>query len=383
LRGGAELVALWAQLSSVIEMVTAVALSGVGAGLSVLVAQASRPERQQLFLRRALRLGLAVAAPVAIAAALAGWPLSEVLGGSGLAPHTVALAAFAGWVAVIPGLVNGYWLGQQRRDLMLGLAFVAAAVPLAASALVPRAYMVELIVLAQAAPAAVLLFVPRRAHARARAEDRALESYILPGVVIGILSPLSMLAARSLVADTLSWHESGVLQALWRMSDWICGLAAGVLSVLYLPRLAAAYPEPGLGPVLRESAKHVLLPSALLFLALFALHVPLLGALYDESFRVSPLAAGLFFAGSLARIAAWIPLFGLYAALRTRAIAVGELLSLPLFVGLIFAAGDRLTLELAGAFWLASYAAYALFNAWALRTPITNRLAMTIVAARK
>jgi PST family polysaccharide transporter len=218
---------------------------------------------------------------------------------------------------------------------------------------------------------------------RARAEDRALESYILPGVVIGILSPLSMLAARSLVADTLSWHESGVLQALWRMSDWICGLAAGVLSVLYLPRLAAAYPEPGLGPVLRESAKHVLLPSALLFLALFALHVPLLGALYDESFRVSPLAAGLFFAGSLARIAAWIPLFGLYAALRTRAIAVGELLSLPLFVGLIFAAGDRLTLELAGAFWLASYAAYALFNAWALRTPITNRLAMTIVAARK
>jgi PST family polysaccharide transporter len=382
-RGGAELVALWAQVSSVIEMVAAVALSGVGAGLSVLAAQTHLAERQQLFLRRALILGLAVSAPVAAAAALAGWRLADVLGGPALGAQTIALAALAGWVAVIHGLVNSYWLGQQRRDLMLSLAFVAAALPLAASVVAPTAYTLELIVVAQALPAAVLFLVPHRADAPRRAEDHALERYVLPGVVIGILSPASMLAARSLVADALSWHESGVLQALWRISDWICGLAAGVLSVLYLPRLAAAYPQPGLGPVLRESAKFVLLPSALLFVALFALHAPLLVLLYDDSFQASPLAAGLIFAGSLARIAAWIPLFGLYAALRTRAIAVGELLSLPLFVALVFAAGDRLTLELVGALWLASYAAYALFNVWALRTPMTNRLAMTIVAARK
>jgi len=71
-RGGAELVALWAQLSSVIEMVAAVALAGVGGGLSVLAAQTQRPERQQLFLRRALYLGLAVSLLVGIAAAGAG-----------------------------------------------------------------------------------------------------------------------------------------------------------------------------------------------------------------------------------------------------------------------------------------------------------------------
>ena len=69
LRGGAELVAAWAQLASVMEMVASVATTGVGAGLSVLVAQTALAERQQLFLRRALRLGLAVTAPVARAAA--------------------------------------------------------------------------------------------------------------------------------------------------------------------------------------------------------------------------------------------------------------------------------------------------------------------------
>jgi len=367
LRGGAEMVALWAQLSAVVEMVAAVVLSGVGAGLSVLVAQTQLRERQQLFLRRALVLGLAVSAPVAIVAGVAGWSFSDFLGSPALSRRSLVLAALAGWIATVYGVVNSFWLGQQRRDLMLALAFFSAAIALAAASVVPRGIVLEAIVISQALPAAVVLLLPRYPDAPRRSEDRALERYILPGVVIGVLSPLSMLVARSAVADALSWHESGVLQAIWRMADWVCGFAAGVLSVLYLPRLAAAYPHPGLAPVLRECAKAVLLPSAFLFAVLFAFHRPILGALYDASFVAPPSAVALLFAGSLMRIVAWLPLFGLYAALRTRAIAVGELLSLPLFAVLAVVLGERLTLEAVGVIWLASYSAYAAFNFWALR----------------
>lgn len=348
-------------------MVAGVALAGVGAGLSVLVAQTHLQERQRLFLRRALYLGLAVSLPVGVATAAGGWRFSEALGGTALLPQIVALAALAGWIAVVHGTVNSFWLGQQRRDLMLALAAASAAVALGAAALAPQAFIMEFIIISQAAPAAVLLFVPHQADVPKRAEDHALQRYILPGLVIGILSPMSMLIARSLVADSLSWHESGVLQALWRISDWICGFAAGVLSVLYLPRFAAAYPKPGLAPVLREAVKTVLLPSAVLFLLLFAFHRPLLAVLYDPSFEASATAVALIFAGSLVRIAAWIPLFALYAMYRTRAIAIGEFLSLPLFAALLFAAGESLTLELAGALWLATYLAYSAFNFWAMR----------------
>lgn len=367
LRGGAELVALWAQLSSVFEMVAGVALAGVGAGLSVLVAQTHLQERQRLFLRRALYLGLAVSLPVGVATAVGGWRFSEALGGTRMLPQIVALAALAGWIAVVHGTVNGFWLGQQRRDLMLALAAASAAVALGAAALAPQAFLMEFIIISQAAPAAVLLFVPHQASVPKRAEDHALQRYILPGLVIGILSPMSMLIARSLVADSLSWHESGVLQALWRISDWICGFASGVLALLYLPRFAAAYPERGLAPVMREAVNAVFLPSAVLFFLLFVFHRPLLALLYDPSFEASPTAAALVFAGSLVRIAAWIPLFALYAALRTRAIAIGEFLSLPLFALLIFTAGESLTLELVGALWLATYLAYGVFNFWAMR----------------
>jgi PST family polysaccharide transporter len=225
----------------------------------------------------------------------------------------------------------------------------------------------EMLVMSQAVPALVLLLVPHRAAAPARAEDHALQRYLWPGIVVGILSPASMLIARGVVGEALSWHDSGVLQALWRISDWVCGLAAGVLSVLYLPRLAAAHPTPGMGRVVREATLMVLLPSAVLFALLFALHRPLLAALYDPSFQAPPVAVALLFAGSLVRIGSWIALFALYAALRTRAIALGELFSLPLFAALAFAAGDALTLEKVGLFWLLAFVAYTAFNCWALR----------------
>lgn len=368
-RGGAELVALWAQLSSVIEMIAGVALAGVGAGLSVLVAQTTRTERQQLFLRRALFLGLAVALPVAILAVLAGVTFPGVLGGNALATHSVALAGVAGWVGVIHGLVNSYWLGQQRRGLMLGLTAVSAGLALGAAWLAPQAFVIEAVVLSQAVPALVLFFVPYRAAAAERAEDHALQRYLLPGLVVGILSPASMVIARSVVGESLSWHDSGVLQALWRISDWICGFAAGVLAVLYLPRFAAAHPGPGFVPVVREAAIAVLLPSAVLFVLLFAVHRPLLALLYDASFEAPATAVALLFTGSLVRIGSWIALFALYAAVRTRAISIGEFLSLPLFALLALVSGDALTLERVGLYWLIAFVAYTAFNCWALCVP--------------
>jgi len=367
LRGGAELVALWAQLSSVMEMIAGVALAGVGAGLSVLVAQTARGERQQLFLRRALFLGLAVSLPMALGAGILGAAFPDLLGGSTVSAAAFAMASAAGWIAVIHGLVNSYWLGQQRRGLMLALAALCAALALFAAAFSPRSQLVEWMVVAQAAPALVFLLVPHRAQAQARAEDHALQRYVLPGIVVGILSPASMLVARGVVGEGLSWHDSGVLQALWRVSDWVCGLAAGVLGVLYLPRFAAAHGTPAFARELRAAAVTVLLPSAVLLIGLFVVHRRLLEALYDATFQASPLAVALLFGGSLVRIASWIALFALYATVRTRAIAVGEVFSLPLFAVLTFAAGDSLTLERVGGFWLASFVAYTAFNCWALR----------------
>lgn len=358
LRGGGELVALWAQLASVIDLVAGVALNGVGAGLTVLIAQAAGA--RQGYLREALRLGLGVAAPVALVAGIAGWCYGEAL------PRAAILTAcVAGWIAIIPGLLNSYWLGQEERGRMLALAAGSAVLLLAAAALTPRGVMLEVLAAAHAVPAIVWLLA-RPGGVGLGVERLALRRYVLAGLTIGILSPASLLVARALVADALSWHDVGVLQALWRVSDWVALFAGGVLSVYWLPRLAAAREDLRLQAELRAIAARVVLPSGLALGALLVAHRPLLAWLYDPSFAASSLAAALVFAGSLARVLSWAALFALYAMRRTSAIVVGELLSLPLFAALLALAGKHLSLELTGLAWLAAFSVYCGFNFWAV-----------------
>lgn len=332
-----------------IDVVAGASLAGVGAGVTVYVAQSAMREQQLAVLRGGLLMGLAVSA----AAALLVLPLTVV-------------GALAGLAAVIPGTANAYWLGQQRRGAMLVLAIASALIALAAGMLAPRDAILEALAVATAVPAlAGLLFLKAMRGVRPLGEP--LRRYILPGLAVGILGPASLVAARALVGDVLSWHEAGVLQALWRLADWVCAVAAGILSLIFLPQLAAARSDADFNALLARAAKMVLLPSAIVFGVLYALHRPLLAALYEPSVVASDGAVALLFAGSWVRIVAWLPLFALYALRRTRAIAVGELLSLPLFALLVAIAGRDLSLELAGGCWLAAYIAYGAFNFWAAR----------------
>jgi hypothetical protein len=60
-------------------------------------------------------------------------------------------------------------------------------------------------------------------------------------------------------------------------------------------------------------------------------------------------------------------LYALYASRRTAPIMIGEFLSLPLFAALLAAYPGALSLEAAGAMWLAAYIVYGLFNLWMVR----------------
>jgi polysaccharide transporter, PST family len=369
LRGGPELVAYWGQLGSIIEVVAGVALAGVGTGISVLVAQAARPERQRELLHESLRLAFAVSVPIMLAVIALSFAFPGALAGAGLSQGLVALAAAVGCVAVVPGMLNGYWLGQQRRGLMLALAAGSALALLAAALAAPREHVLAALALAQALPVLAAVFVLRRPKARgpAAADHDPLRRYVLPGLTIGVLTPLAAVAVRDIVAAELSWHDVGLLQALWRVSDWVALVAAGVMAVHFLPRLAAAHGTGRFGAELKRAAAVTLLPAALALTALGAFQRPVFELLYDRTFAMSDAAVALFLAGTLARIASWLPLYALYAMRRTGPLVVGEFLSMPLFAALLAAYPRPLSLEAAGALWLAAYAGYGLFNLWAVR----------------
>ena len=375
LRGGPELVALWAQLYSVIELVSGVALAGVGVGISVLVAQTQRTGHQRALLRESMRLGGAMTVTAMLVMIGLAWWFPDQASAYGVSPSLVTLSAVVGVFAMLPGMINGYWLGQQHRSRMLALALVAALLPVAAALGAPQAGILAGIALAHALPAVVAVFVGRgpaepRGPLFSRSADHdisLLRSYVAAGVSIGLLSPASMLAARAIVSSEISWHDAGLLQALWRVSDWVGSIAAGIMSTYFLPRLSAAYGTADFDAELKRCARLTLIPAAVAFVILFLFQRPVFGLLYDDSFNPGPGTAALFFAGSLLRIASWVAFFALYAMRRTRAVTVGEFLSLPLFAALLALFSEGLTLQRAAGLWLVSYLAYGAFNLWALR----------------
>jgi O-antigen/teichoic acid export membrane protein len=370
--GSPGMVAMWAQLQSVVDLVSGVTLTGVAQGLTVLIAQARNKQEQAALLGASLRLGPLVSLAVALLFLLtlpvvAGWLTQGRLGAD-----LLRLAAVTGCLAVIPGLMSAYWLGLHRQLRVLQFALLGS-VPLLLVALAAfRGVQMTGLALVQCA-ALLLVALPmgwylnRSAHHAADAPlQRRLAHFIVAGLAIGIMSPASMLLVRGTLADALSWNEAGLMQALWRSTEWVTSCAAGVLSLIFLPRFSAACGTAGFRYELRRAALAVLLPSAVLLGLIYLNQRAVLSLLYDARFAVSDRAAALFMLGSLLRIAAWVFLFALFAARRAWLIGIGEVLSLPLFAWMLWHFSAHMTLELASLCYCITYLVYLLFNAGAV-----------------
>ncbi len=374
--GSPTMVAQWAQLQSVAELVSAVALAGVLQGLTVLIVKTREARDERSLLRSALKLSLITSLTVALMVVLAAFALLARLYQNNLASDLFVLAALTGCIAIIPATLNAYWLGKHQQQRMLWLTLLSSAVLslIAAGAwfgLSLRALMlVQCFVLAISATL-VWQYLRSLAQPNDNQSDnkeylRKLVRFVPVGLAIGIMSPISMLAIRSMLSHTLSWNDVGHLQALWRSTEWVTATAAGVLSLIVLPRLSSSYGSTSFKVEMMRAGVTVLIPAAGLLLLIFSHQRLILATLYDARFTVSDETAALFMLGSWIRIASWLFLFGLFAAHRTRLIIAGEFLSLPLFALLLWQFADGMTLERTAQLYLGSYLAYLSFNMFGL-----------------
>jgi hypothetical protein len=362
LRGGAQEVALWAQLSSVVDIVAAVTMAGVGTGLTVLVSQAASVEARRALLAGSVRVAIVVAAPVTVAVLFAATFFEGARHASGLTGGLLVLGAAFGLASTAPVLVTGYWLGLRAYWRVLALTAVAALAPLAAALLAPLDLLLEALAASLLLPVLVAFAaLAYESGSGSIAQRRAFAPYVPAGIAIGIMSPLSMLFARSLVASEMSWEDAGLLQALWRATDWVTALAAGVLSAYFLPRLGAAAGTPRFGAELRAAALATLPLSMLALAVMYVFHGWVFAFLYDETFRLDDATVMFFLAGTAFRIAAAVALNGQYARGQGLAITAGEFLSLPLFAALLWVFSSGLSLERASLLWLVAYVVYAAY----------------------
>ncbi len=369
-RGGAEMVAVWAQLASLLEIVAGVSLAGIGIGLTGLAA-GQIPESQRRLLAGALRLGLPLSglclALLAIASALSGgnWLPAQHA-------HLAGGALLVGWLAVAPGLLMALLLGGGRPGVAAALSASSYVPPLIGIAIAEPGQEPLALLLGHGVFGAALTLWAVVRHAGLRdgfdTPDAAnpLRAFVLAGLAIGVLSPVAVALARSGIAASASWEMVGSVQALWRSSDWISAVVAGLLNAYYLPRLAAASDGAGFRMVLAQAGLRLVLPAVAALGLLWAFLPEVLALLYRVDLQVARIDALAFFLGDALRMASWIFLFGLFARSAGHRITAGEFFSLPLFALLIVLAPGALNLHQIGLAWLLTYAAYLAFNAWAL-----------------
>lgn len=368
LRGGAELVAHWAQLNSLADIVGGVALTGIGIGLTGRVAIAA-PYRQRRLLGDALRLGLLLSALCLIACS--GLAMSGLLPLVAPAHASLLLPALAtGWLLVAPGLLVAWLLGRGQAGRATGVAAGMLAAPLLALWLAaPGAELTALLGTQAALGLALTVFLlfGEGSWPGALGGGHGLRPFVMAGIAIGILSPAATAVARLQIASAASWEIAGAVQALWRSSEWITAIAAGLLNAHFLPRLSATRDAGSFDAELRASARQVVLPALLALVLLWLLLPQVLALLYREGLPVGRQDAAAFLAGDALRMLSWIFLFGLFARGAGWAVTAGELLSLPLFAALLLLLPGPLSLTAIGLAWMLAYAVYAGFNWWALK----------------
>ena len=370
------MVGLWAQLQSVVELVSAVTMAGVLQGLTVLITQVSASRDERSLLRGALKLGLGTSLAVALIVALAAPELAVWLTQRRIDTDLFLLAALAGCITVVPATLNAYWLGKHQQQRMLGLALLTSVILLLVAASAWFGLSLGGLMWVQTLMLAIIgiviwRYLDKLSRARDGQEDgaeyfRKLVKFVPVGLAIGIMSPVSMLLVRGMLSGALSWSDVGFLQALWRSTEWVTATAAGVLSLIFLPRFSATYGSARFKREMTRAGVMVLIPAACLLLLIFFNQRAMLATLYDARFVVSDETAALIMLGSWIRIASWLFLFGLFSAHRTGLIIAGEILSLPLYALLLWLFADGMTLERTALLYFVSYLVYLGFNAIAL-----------------
>ena len=407
---GPATIALWAQLSSVIDLISAVACAGLGPGVTVLVARSRHMGTQDDILRTAVILGLACSAAT----------LTVLIGFKGLGgrlqvldePGLRGVVLMVGLLAATPALAMQTWQSQGHSVRSLMLTASTAVLAVTAASMAPTLLQFSGMALGVLAPwmvlgAALTVSVPLTAwycrtlpthlgrilaamihplvHDRANRGARgpsfahwshvkSLLTYLPAGLSIGLLSPLSLIAAREIMAQALGWEAVASVQAIWRCADWVAALVSGMLSLVFLPRMSRAIsalePSRALRRELWAAVRWLWIPAAFVLGIMISAGPHWLVGLFGLSVVPSSTVFATFLLGEWVRMGSWIVLYALFATGAQRAIAVGELCSLPLFAGLLWLIGPDLSLHRAALAYLGAYLTYLAFNLWVIRISV-------------
>lgn len=336
------------QFQNLVAMVGTLASGGISTGVTKYTAEyhADPAARQRLW-RTAVTLGLVGSAAAMGLLALGRVPLSRWTLGDPTLSDVMLWLAVSVPLLVLNGLMLAILNGRKAVRAHVVATICGSLLTAASASALVLAFQLKgaLVALAisQALAFAVTAWLFRRECAVPwrqlvgrvdRPTAGKLGGFALMGVTSAVVVPLSLMLIRDGLVRQLGWHEAGLWQALWKVSETHLMLLTTTLSLYFLPRFS----EIGHGPELQSEVLkgyRLVLPlvtaSALL---IYLLREVLIRTLLTAEFLPLADVLGWQLLGDVLKVCSWVVGYTLVSHARVRTFVVTEVAFSALFAAL-------------------------------------------------
>lgn len=368
---GLPSIGYWAQFQTLSDLISAPVSAGIGVGLTILAGQTSPASEKALLIAGGL-LGLLITFPLLLIVLFLNREIGQYIELKSLHHHNLVLAALGGWLGTLTIQISAFFLGKKEHLKAL-LIIIASNLPILVTLYVGTALHINGLmektliaaVICGLAVAIWFIFFVQQTICRSPSSKtqfkkafHQLSNFIVVGFTIGIMTPLSMMIARSTIANHLDWNSVGISTALWRISDWILCIAQAVLFYHFLP-LLCRLGRYELIPHIKKLLFQVFIPALIAFFILFISRNNIFSYLYSDQLQINWQVCLLFWVGDIFRVLAIIFLLALYLLKKTSSISFVELFSQPL-LALLLILGAANSLMGVGAAHIFTYGLYSL-----------------------
>ncbi len=156
---------------------------------------------------------------------------------------------------------------------------------------------------------------------------KSITSFVLIALVSACVGPLSQIIIRNFLGDLVSWHDVGLWQAVYRISEAYLAVIVAFISIYHLPRLSALSAKADIYNEIINNSRKVLPCVVLLALIIFISRHLILSILYTEKFSQAESLFSFQLIGDFFKIGSWLWSYNLLARGATRFFVCVELFS--------------------------------------------------------
>ena len=367
-----SIVGQWAQLQNLNDLISAPVATGSALGLTVYTSK-YRNSFQPYILFISYVISLTSTFPILALSLIFPGKVSIWLGFDHFHSKQIILASVSGYLSISTILLSSLFIANKEIHKVLLLLITTTApllvtifigVSLNTTNLISKA-LYSMILAGLASNLFLMIFYRRMQPNKPERKIlkiillRRLLHYVAPGFSIGILTPISVIAIRSLIAYHQNWYYSGVVTALFRISDSVLNTAFILLYFHFLPIISESSKDINIIRSIKEILAKIFIPSFLTLCLIIFFREEILGFFYSNTITPSLQICSYFWIGDSFRVLASIFLMTLYVLHATKTIAILDFFSQPLLAFILFM-GAANSLKNIGISHLAVYFMYSI-----------------------